>query len=363
MSATQILIGDEDQKSIRKKDHDNETKIVCFNISHFSQQVQFLLCSVAVFAFYLLYGYMQELLFTLEGFKSMGWQLTLVQFGYYTIFGVIETRIKDDTIRRIPFKTYCVLALLTLGTMGFSNSSLGYLNYPTQVIFKCCKLIPVMIGSVLLQSKRYGFLDVSAVICMCVGLVLFTLADTEVSPNFNVIGVVMISCALLCDAIIGNLQEKSMKSHKASNTEVVLYSYGIGFVYLFLILLTTGNLFRGFAFFSEHPVETYGYALIFSLTGYLGIQVVLTLVRTCGALAAATVTTARKAVTIALSFLAFTKPFTMQYFWAGSIVVLGIYLNVFSKKHKDFGPKDLVVIINKLKSNVVKPKRKIIASV
>lgn len=72
--------------------------------------------------------------------------------------------------------------------MGFSNSSIGYLNYPTQVIFKCCKLIPVMLGSVVLQGKRYGPLDISAVICMCIGLVLFTLADSQVSPHFNVIG-------------------------------------------------------------------------------------------------------------------------------------------------------------------------------
>jgi len=61
----------------------------------------------------------------------------------------------------------------------------------------------------------------------------------------------MISCALLCDAVIGNLQEKSMKSYKASNTEVVLYSYAIGLVYLFVIMLVTGNIFTGFAFFAE----------------------------------------------------------------------------------------------------------------
>lgn len=52
----------------------------------------------------------------------------------------------------------------------------------------------------------------------------------------------MISCALLCDAVIGNVQEKSIKSFKASNAEVVLYSYFIGFVYLFIILLFSGNL-------------------------------------------------------------------------------------------------------------------------
>lgn len=53
---------------------------------------------------------------------------------------------------RIPYKTYMIIALLTVGTMGLSNTSLGYLNYPTQVIFKCCKLIPVMIGGVFIQG-------------------------------------------------------------------------------------------------------------------------------------------------------------------------------------------------------------------
>jgi len=54
--------------------------------------------------------------------------------------------------RRIPFKTYLLLAILTVATMGLSNSSLGYLNYPTQVIFKCCKLIPVLIGGIFIQG-------------------------------------------------------------------------------------------------------------------------------------------------------------------------------------------------------------------
>lgn len=47
-----------------------------------------------------------------------------------------------------------IIAFLTVGTMGLSNTSLGYLNYPTQVIFKCCKLIPVMIGGVFIQGQQ-----------------------------------------------------------------------------------------------------------------------------------------------------------------------------------------------------------------
>lgn len=75
--------------------------------------------------------------------------------------------------------------------------------------------------------------------------------DSKISPNFNTYGVIMISTALLFDAIIGNVQEKAMRDHKATNNEVVLYSYGIGFVYLFVILLLTDELLAGFRFCSQ----------------------------------------------------------------------------------------------------------------
>ena len=64
----------------------------------------------------------------------------------------------------------------------------GYLNYPTQVVFKSCKLIPVLIGGILLQRKKFSPMDFVAAISMCVGLAIFTLADSKLSPSFDSIG-------------------------------------------------------------------------------------------------------------------------------------------------------------------------------
>ncbi|KAJ8305265.1 hypothetical protein KUTeg_015810 [Tegillarca granosa] len=254
----------------------------------------------------------EELLFRLEGFQTFGWFLTLVQFACYTVFGLLELQLTKDKTRKIPLRTYALLAFLTVATMGLSNTSVGYLNYPTQVLFKCCKLIPVMIGGILIQGKRYKPIDVGAVLCMCSGLIMFTLADSSVYPKFNTYGVILISLALCADGVIGNVQEKTLKQYSCRNSEMVLYSYSIGFVYILIGLILTGGLLPAFHFFNAHPVKTYGYTVIFSVTGYI-------------------VTTGRKAVTIVLSFIFFAKPFTFQYLWAGSIVVLGIYLNVYSK--------------------------------
>ncbi|XP_076868759.1 adenosine 3'-phospho 5'-phosphosulfate transporter 2 [Brachyhypopomus gauderio] len=308
-----------------------ELRVLGVNLSNFSTLTQFFICVAGVFLFYLIYGYLQELIFSVEGFRPFGWYLTLIQFGFYSIFGLVELQLTQDKRRRIPGKTYMIIAFLTVGTMGLSNTSLGYLNYPTQVIFKCCKLIPVMIGGVFIQGKRYNLADVSAALCMSLGLIWFTLADSKVAPNFNLTGVILISLALCADAAIGNVQEKAMKLHNGSNSEMVLYSYSIGFVYILLGLLSMGGLAPAVAFCSQHPFTTYGYAFFFSLTGYFGISFVLALIKLFGALVAVTVTTGRKAMTIVLSFLFFTKPFTFQYVWGGLLVVFGIFLNVYSK--------------------------------
>lgn len=102
--------------------------------------------------------------------------------------------------------------------------------------------MPVLIGSILIQKKKHGPLDFLAAVAMCIGLTAFTLVDSTTSPNFNLFGVSMISCALIFDAAIGNVQEKAMREYNASNVEVVLHSYGIGFVYLLVILVLTDNI-------------------------------------------------------------------------------------------------------------------------
>ena len=79
---------------------------------------------------------------------------------------------------------------------------------------------------------------------MCMGLVFFTLADVSVSPNFDfygsessdhiflsilvlpldasssVTGVALVSSALLADAVIGNVQERTMREYGSRNVEV-----------------------------------------------------------------------------------------------------------------------------------------------
>ncbi|CAF0804147.1 unnamed protein product [Rotaria sordida] len=309
--------------------------------------IRFIGLSAQVFFYYLGYGYLQELLFTLDGFKHTSWFLSCYQFFIYSVLSFIQIGFIGLNQRRASYRSYLILALLTVATMGLSNHSIGYLNYPTQVMFKCCKLIPVLIGGIIIQKKTFNRYDVAAAFCMSIGLVFFTLADSKVRPNFNSYGVIVICSALIADAIIGNYQEKIMKMHHVSNVEIVFYSFMFGFLIILIGLLLTNNFFSSMVFWNKHPISTYGYSLLFSIFGYLGIDIVLTLIKEYGALICVAVTTCRKAITIILSFILFSKPFVFDYVWSGLIVVIGIYLNVYSRNQTAFNTK-IVSYINSL---------------
>jgi solute carrier family 35 (adenosine 3'-phospho 5'-phosphosulfate transporter), member B3 len=59
--------------------------------------------------------------------------------------------------------------------------------------------------------RKYAFQEYVSAVMLVVGLILFTLADAQTSPNFSMAGVAMVSGALVMDAFLGNLQEAIFK--------------------------------------------------------------------------------------------------------------------------------------------------------
>lgn len=77
-----------------------------------------------------------------------------------------------------------------------------FLTPPNQVL-------PVMIMGAFIPGlrRKYPVREYISAMLLVIGLILFTLADAQTSPNFHIFGVVMISGALVMDAFLGNLQE------------------------------------------------------------------------------------------------------------------------------------------------------------
>ncbi|NXU05399.1 S35B3 protein, partial [Buphagus erythrorhynchus] len=279
----------------------DDVVVLGMNLSKFSKPAQFFICVSGVFMFYLIYGYLQELIFSVEGFKPFGWYLTLVQFGFYSIFGLIELQLIQDKRRRyVFFQAFYPLSIKLEAFDIYGKFNFCFLKVSTSVEqdkYEILRVLTVHSCCLYFVGKRYNIVDVSAALCMSLGLIWFTLADSTVAPNFNLTGVILISLALCADAVIGNVQEKAMKLHNGSNSEMVNTTFTILKEHLikvcsFMSFCNTSGFVLHFPnqLFSllQHPVQTYGYAFLFSLTGYFGISFVLALIKIFGALLAVT---------------------------------------------------------------------------
>lgn len=76
----------------------------------------------------------------------------------------------------------------------------------SQVIFRSCKLIPTMAIAVLWRKKYVSRWEFLAATAMCAGLVIFAKAESEVEPDFDPMGIILVLLSVCADAFLPNAQ-------------------------------------------------------------------------------------------------------------------------------------------------------------
>ncbi|URD72074.1 UAA transporter family [Musa troglodytarum] len=297
---------------------------------------QFLLCSSGFFFGYLVNGICEEYVYNRLQF-SYGWYFTFVQGFVY--LGLIH--LQGFTTKQMvnPWNTYVKLSGVLMGSHGLTKGSLAFLNYPAQLMFKSTKVLPVMIMGAFIPGlrRKYPLHEYISAVLLVVGLILFTLADAQTSPNFSVVGVVMVSSALVMDSFVGNLQEAIFTMNpETTQMEMLFCSTVVGLPLLLPPMLLTGELFTAWNSCKEH-LYVYAVLVFEAMATYVGQVSVLSLVAIFGAATTALATTARKAVTLLLSYLIFTKPLTEQHCSGLLLIAMGIVLKLLPD-YKDSNP-------------------------
>lgn len=298
---------------------------------------QFLICSSGFFFGYLINGICEEYVYNRLKF-SYGWYFTFIQGFVYLALIYMNGFTTKQMVN--PWNTYVKLSAVLMGSHGLTKGSLAFLNYPAQIMFKSTKVLPVMIMGAFIPGlrRKYPPSEYLSALLLVVGLILFTLADAQTSPNFSMIGVMMISGALIMDSFLGNLQEAIFTMNpETTQTEMLFCSTVVGLPMLIPPMILTGELFRAWTSCSQHPY-VYGVLIFEALATYIGQVSVLSLIALFGAATTAMVTTARKAVTLLLSYLLFTKPLTEQHGTGLLLIAMGIIIKLLP----DYNPQKTV---------------------
>ncbi|XP_071726738.1 UDP-galactose/UDP-glucose transporter 2-like [Rutidosis leptorrhynchoides] len=289
--------------------------------------IQFFICSSGFFFGYLINGICEEYVYNRLQF-SYGWYFTFIQgFVYLALL-----RLQGFTTTKMvnPWKMYVKLSVVLMGSHGLTKGSLAYLNYPAQLMFKSTKVLPVMIMGAFIPGlrRKYPPREYFSAVLLVVGLILFTLADANTSPNFSIIGVVMVTGALIMDSFLGNLQEAIFTINRdTTQIEMLFCSTVVGTPFLVPPMLVTGELFRAWKSCYENPY-VYGVLVFEAVATFVGQVSVLSLIAMFGAATTALVTTARKAITLLLSYIIFTKPMSEQHAVGLILITAGIMMKM-----------------------------------
>ncbi|BBG97476.1 hypothetical protein Prudu_006619 [Prunus dulcis] len=192
------------------------------------------------------------------------------------------------------------------------------------------QVLPVMVMGAFIPGlrRKYPAHEYVSAVLLVVGLILFTLADAQTSPNFSVIGVLMVSGALVMDSFLGNLQEAIFTMNpETTQMEMLFCSTVVGLPFLIPPMLLTGELFKAWNSCWQHPY-VYGVLIFEAMATFIGQVSVLSLIALFGAATTAMITTARKAVTLLLSYLIFTKPLTEEHGTGLLLIGMGITLKL-----------------------------------
>ena len=217
--------------------------------------------------------------------------------------------------RAAPLRLYvigatCLALYASLGKLAYK-----YVNYVTGTVLKSIKLVPVMIVSVTWLGRSYPPHDYAAAGFLTTSAVMFGLGEAESNREANyAMGFALSFVCLGLTAAQSNIADACMRDHGAGVDENMLYVNGVGACLVFAFLVISGEVFQAFAYFTRFPGA---FALLFvrSVVFYVGAWLYTLLMKHFGAVAAVAVTTARKAITVMLSFALFRsdKPLTAKY--------------------------------------------------
>eukprot|EP01038_Epipyxis_sp_PR26KG_P014690 gene14690-19736_t len=275
------------------------------------------------------HNYMQELIMSLPGFK-IG-----VFLGYLEVLGVaicsfIERKYLGETTRKAQWSSYFMLCFCLIISSATSNIALAYINYPTKVVFRSCKLIPTMIIAVLYNNKKVHWFEFLFGGFISLGMVLFAVADFQVYPKFDFIGIILVCISVVADAFLPNFQERVF-DQGSTRIEVTFFTNILCLAGMTVAFTASGDLPAAFSYAFANP-HALLLMTIYTFLAYIAITFHMALVKEFGGIITVLVGNSRKAMTIVLSFLLFPKPLSILYVGGGVLVFGSLIGNAFMKE-------------------------------
>lgn len=235
----------------------------------------------------------------------------------------------------VPTYKYSYCSLSNVMSSWFQYEALKYVSFPTQVLGKACKVIPVMLMGKLVSGNKYSIFEWFTAGLLSVGVSFFLFGtpndggsgadSTSMSGLFLMVGYMGF------DSFTSNWQGQLFKEYKMSSFQMML---GVN---IFSTTFTLGSLIqRGDFLTSIAFMLTYGefmtHCVILSICSALGQLFIYYTIGQFGAVIFIIIMTTRQAIAILLSCIIYGHPVTAM----GLLGILTVFLALGLRIHNNW---------------------------
>eukprot|EP00045_Choanoeca_perplexa_P006627 m.57160 g.57160 ORF g.57160 m.57160 type:complete len:431 (+) comp13707_c0_seq1:173-1465(+) len=243
-----------------------------------------------------------------------------------------------------PTYRYSFASMSNIMSSWCQYEALKYVSFPTQVLAKSSKIIPVMIMGKFVQNKTYPAYEYACAVVLSMGVSVFLFSkaeqegkipDEEEDQQTNLSGLVLLIGYMIFDSFTSNFQAHLFGTYKMSSYQMM---FGVN---LFSTFFTLWSLVQRGAFgacieFTLLYPKFMWQAVLLSITSATGQMFIFYTLSTYGALVFAIIMTTRQVISIFVSAVLFGHEFAAQG-WFGILIVFGamfarIYLRTTQKK-------------------------------
>lgn len=276
----------------------------------------FVWCFSGLMVSYLTWGVLQEKIMTREYVGLDGKTKAFFKDSQFLVFAnrflaliiasiyLFYKKLREQSSRnQAPLFKYSYVSLSNIMSAWLQYEALKFVSFPTQVLAKSFKIIPVMIMGRIVQRIKHEFYEYIVAVAISVGMMFFLYGSHDQgkhTPTTTIVGFILLILYLMSDSFTANYQQKIFKSYKVTSAQMM---FGVN---LFSSILTAASLSvqsgfeEGITFSSEFPDFRYD-CIALSISAAVGQLFIFHTIDMFGAVTFTIIMTLRQAVAIMIS--------------------------------------------------------------
>lgn len=311
----------------------------------YGKQLKLIFCFIGLQASYLGWGIVQEQLMTQEykmgKFKSSAFCVFGNRFlALFISLAIVVVRRLTATkpMKEAPYTHYAPSSISNSISSWAQYEALKYVSFPTQVLSKSCKIIPVMLVGILVNKKTYPLMEYLEALLITTGVAMFTFSEKRASlsdqdKTDSWFGIVLLAAYLLCDSFTSQWQSKVYKEYGVDQYQMMLGVNIWSMMFTGITLIQSGEGLESLAFIMA-DATAFLHMVILSITSATGQLFIYYTIKEFGPVVFTIIMTTRQIISLFISCMMFSHSMHLLGF-IGSLLVFCIVFHRIYRKGSD----------------------------